>query len=54
MIGKVPAGPLKPEIKTEEQIDGVWNACKFARYVLDHVSKFVKVLYMFVQYINNL
>ncbi|XP_060594767.1 methionine aminopeptidase 1D, mitochondrial-like isoform X2 [Ruditapes philippinarum] len=41
--GVVPASPLEPEIKRDVDIQGTWNACKLARYVLDRVSKSIKV-----------
>ncbi|XP_045215720.2 methionine aminopeptidase 1D, mitochondrial-like [Mercenaria mercenaria] len=43
LTGVVPPSPSAPEIKTEEQIEGVWNSCKLARYVLDVVAKSIKV-----------
>jgi hypothetical protein len=44
--GVVPASPLEPEVKTDVDIQGTWNACKLARYVLDRVSKSIKVMYL--------
>lgn len=44
LTGVVPPSPSKPEVKTNIQIETLWNACKLARHVLDKVAKSIQVL----------